>query len=71
MIKRVYCARCGRLLFKYEKIGKGKLHHLWRGRILEDRSVREGRVVLCPCGNEIGMDLGMRIELRKKAVRVE
>ena len=70
VIKRIYCAHCGRLLFKYDKLGKGKLHHLWKGRIIEDNSLRESGVVMCPCGNEVGMDLGIRIELRKKAIRV-
>lgn len=63
----IKCAKCKQKLFKYMKIGKGKLLHLWPERIKEDYSVREGNQVKCTCGNLIGIDEGKRIKLRRRA----
>jgi len=61
------CARCGRKLFKYEKIGKGKLLHCWKNRILEDHSVANGREVRCECGCLVGLDEGRWIKMKRHA----
>jgi len=63
----IRCAKCKRKLFKYEKIGSGKLQHLWPKRIYEDYSVREGRNIKCPCGNLIGRDHGVWIKLKPQS----
>ena len=41
----VKCAQCKRKIFKYQKIGKGRLWHYWKDRIIEDYSVRDGNEV--------------------------
>jgi len=52
----VYCAACGRKLFRYQKIGKGRLLHSWKTRISTDNTVRNGQDVYCPCGQHIGIE---------------
>ena len=41
----VYCAACGRKLFRYQKIGKGRLLHHWHSRISSDYTIRRGNDV--------------------------
>ncbi len=60
----VKCARCKKRVFKYLKFGKGKLLHCWKGRIIRDYSVRDGREVKCQCGNIIGLDEGKWIKMK-------
>ena len=60
----VKCARCKKRVFKYLKFGKGKLIHCWKGRIIRDYSVRDGREVKCQCGNLIGIDKGKWIKMK-------
>ncbi|MBA7602907.1 hypothetical protein ES703_10003 [subsurface metagenome] len=63
----IKCARCKRKLFKYEKIGTGRLLHLWPDRIKEDHSTHEDKKVKCRCGNVIGVDQGIWIKLRPQS----
>lgn len=63
----IKCAKCKRKLFKYRKIGKGRLLHLWPDRIIENYSVREGREVKCECGNLIGIDEDRWIKMKPRA----
>ncbi len=65
MILIVKCAACRQKIFKYEKIGKGKLLNCWKGRIIEDYSIREGNEVKCRCGNLIGIDEGRKIKMKQ------
>ncbi|MDE4908840.1 hypothetical protein L0665_09495 [Methanogenium marinum] len=52
----VLCASCGAKLFRYQKIGKGRLLHCWKNRISSNHTVREGDDVYCPkCGQHIGV----------------
>lgn len=62
----IKCAGCKRKLFKYEKIGAGKLLHLWQERIIEDHSVHEEREVKCKCGNLVGIDEGRFIKMKPR-----
>jgi ribosomal protein S27E len=65
----IKCARCGKKLFKYLKIGKGELHICIKSRIEKDFTVKEGNLVKCPsCGNIIGIDMGMYIKLKKNQI---
>ena len=66
-VLKIRCARCNKLIFKYLKVGKGRLWHCWKGRIIEDHSVREGNEVRCVCGNLIGIDKGRYIKLRQRS----
>ncbi|MDD3621513.1 MAG: hypothetical protein PHQ81_03825 [Methanofollis sp.] len=59
----ITCAACGRKLFRYQKIGKGKLLHCWKTRISSDYTVREDDQVYCPCGRHVGVVEGPWINL--------
>lgn len=61
------CARCKRKLYKYLKVGKGRLLHCWKGRIKEDHTVKDGNAVRCPCGNLVGIDMGTFIKLKQRS----
>jgi hypothetical protein len=61
----IRCARCRARVFKYLKIGEGRLLHCWKERIVEDYSVREGNEVRCRCGNLIGIEEGKWIKMKQ------
>lgn len=63
----IKCAKCKAKLFRYVKIGKGRVLHLWPGRIVEDLSVRDGDGVKCQCGNVIGKDEGKWLKMKQGA----
>ncbi len=63
----IKCNKCRSKIFRYLKIGEGKVLHLWKDRIQKDYSHREGDIVLCECGNEIGVDNGKSIDLNQSA----
>ena len=52
----IRCAKCKSKIFRYLKIGKGRVLHCWKGRIIEDYSIHEGMKIKCQCGNLIGID---------------
>jgi len=64
----IKCARCNQKIFRYVKIGKGKLWHCWKGRIVEDLSIHDSKNVLCKCGNLIGVDEGKWIKLKQHSI---
>lgn len=61
----IKCAKCKRKIFRYVKIGKGKVWHCWKARITEDYSIRDGREIKCVCGNLIGIDETKWIRLKQ------
>jgi hypothetical protein len=61
----IKCARCKQKIFRYVKVGKGKLWHCWKDRIIEDFSIHDGKKVLCKCGNLIGIDEEKWIKLKQ------
>jgi len=63
----IKCAKCRLKLFKYLKIGKGRLLHCWKGRIIEDYSVRDGNEIKCHCGSSIGIDEGKWIKMKQRS----
>jgi hypothetical protein len=63
----IRCARCRARLLKYRKIGKGRLLHCWKDRILEDHTRRSGSEVRCPCGSLIGVDEEKWIKMKQAA----
>jgi hypothetical protein len=63
----IKCSRCRKKVFKYLKIGRGRLLHCWKDRIIKDFSTHDGKRVLCACGNIIGMDRGDRISMKPNA----
>jgi hypothetical protein len=54
-------------MFKYVKIGKGRLWHCWKNRIVEDLSVHDEEEIRCRCGNLLGFDEGKWIKLKQNA----
>jgi hypothetical protein len=63
----IRCAKCRAKLIKYKKIGKGRLLHCWKARILEDHTRHSGTEVRCPCGNLIGIDEKKWIKMKQAA----
>jgi hypothetical protein len=63
----IRCARCNKRIFKYQKVGKGRLWHCWLSRIVDDNAVYEGNSVKCSCGNLVGMKKGKYIKLKQHA----
>ena len=66
----IKCARCRKKVFKYHKIGRGRVLHCWKDRIHKDLSIHQGRRILCTCGNVLGTDMGDRITMKQRAARV-
>lgn len=66
----IKCAKCQQKIFKYVKIGKGKIWHCWKDRIIDDFSIIDGRVVKCKCGNQIGIDEGKWIKIKNHNVHI-
>ena len=63
----IKCARCKQKIFRYVKIGKGKLWHCWKDRIIEDYSIHDSNYIKCNCGNIIGIDEGKWIKLKQQS----
>ena len=61
----IKCAKCKCKVFRYLKIGKGRVLHCWRGRIIRDYSIRDGNEVKCECGNLIGIDEGKWVKMKQ------
>ncbi len=66
----IKCAKCKRKVFKYIKIGKGKLWHCWKDRIIEDLSIHNENNILCKCGNLIGIDEKKWIKLKQHSILI-
>ncbi len=63
----IKCAKCRSKVFKYKKIGKGKVIRCWKDRIKEDYSVKEGNLIKCVCGSVIGIDEWLYIKMKSNA----
>jgi len=63
----IKCAKCKRKVFRYTKIGEGRVLHCWKGRIAKDWSLRDGNEVKCQCGNLIGIDEGKWIKMKQRS----
>ncbi|MFO7814209.1 MAG: hypothetical protein R6V14_00455 [Halanaerobiales bacterium] len=57
----IKCSKCKNKLFKYKKIGKGKVLRCWKSKItrIYDTKVENGKLRCGKCGNIIG-DLGRK-----------
>ena len=70
-ILKIKCAKCGKKLIVYLKVGEGRLWHCWKKRIIEDYTLKEGNEVKCPyCGNLIGLDKGPFINIKQRAITI-
>ena len=59
----IRCSRCRTKIFRYVKLGKGKVLRCYKDRLEADHSVRRGDKVYCPCGNLVGVDEGRWIKM--------
>jgi hypothetical protein len=66
----IKCAKCRRKVFKYVKIGKGKVWHCWKDRIIEDLSIHEGKNIKCNCGNLVGIDEEKWIKIKQHSILI-
>ncbi len=61
----VRCPKCGNKVFKYLKVGRGRLLRCWKNRIISDYSIHNGEEIRCSrCGNLIGIDEGEYIKMK-------
>ena len=67
MVLKIRCAQCNGKLFRYIKIGKGKILRCYKDRIMEDMCIYEGDKVGCSCGNQIGADMGKWIKMKQNS----
>lgn len=63
----IRCAKCHKKVFKYNKIGKGRLLHCWENRIIEDYSIRDGNKIKCQCGNVLGIVQNRWIKMKQNS----
>lgn len=60
----IKCAKCKMKLFKYRKIGKGKVIRCHKSRIMKLYHIKEEDYEYsCPCKNVIGKDEGGYIKM--------
>lgn len=63
----IKCAKCNKKLFKYHKVGKGRVIHCWDARIIKDYTLVNNTVVFCVCGNIIGNKVPKGIRMKQNA----
>jgi hypothetical protein len=63
----IKCAACKRKLWKYNKLGKGKVLKCYKERIQKYyyEAVKDHKVIKCACGKEIGIDKGSYIKMNQ------
>jgi hypothetical protein len=60
----IKCAACKRKLWKYDKIGQGKVLRCYKDRMIKTYSFdQDGGKVKCLCGKPIGIDKGSHIKM--------
>ena len=63
----IKCDHCKRKIFKYNKIGKGRVLRCYRSRIVKYYSIQNNENVQCVCGQIIGVDEGKWIKMKQNA----
>jgi hypothetical protein len=63
----IKCAKCKQKLFKYHKIGMGRVLRCWKNKIKNDNTIRKDGAVFCTCGNRIGIEMGNYIKMDQSA----
>ena len=63
----IRCVKCKNKLFKYHKVGKGKVIHCWDDRILKDYSINRDGAIFCKCGNQVGQKVTKGIRMKQNA----
>ena len=60
----IRCAGCNRKLWKYNKIGTGKVLRCYKSRMTRIYNIEtKENVVRCVCGKRIGIDKGRYIQM--------
>ncbi len=64
----IRCVKCREKVFKYKKIGEGRILRCHYTKIKDDYSVRDGDEVKCAkCGNIIGTAESTRVKMNRNA----
>ncbi len=64
----IKCAACKRKLWKYDKIGQGRVLCCYKDRITQTYAFnQESDKVKCLCGKSVGIDKGNHIQMIGKA----
>ena len=63
----IKCNECKNPIFKYIKMGRGKVWRCWKDRIIEDNSIIEKDFVKCICGNIVGTDKKSHIKMKQNS----
>ena len=67
----IHCKDCGKHLYSYLKLGKGRLIRCWKNRILINYTIQSRNLVYCSCGNLIGLDKNFFIIIKKYHVEIK
>jgi len=67
----IKCAKCKKPVFKYIKVGKGRVLRCHKARIVKDYTRIDGNKVLCQCGKLIGIAEGHWIKMKQGAFTCE
>ena len=63
----IKCTKCKRKIFKYKKVGKGRILRCYKDRIIKCYSILNQETVQCLCGQLIGVDEGKWIKMKQNA----
>ncbi len=66
-ILTIKCAHCKSKIFKYNKIGKGRVLRCYKDRIAKDYSIHENGKIKCKCGNIVGIEDSQFIKMKQGA----
>lgn len=63
----IKCAKCKRKIFKYRKVGKGRILRCYKDRIVKHYPIRDRKDIQCLCGQLIGINKGKWIKMKQNA----
>jgi hypothetical protein len=63
----IRCAKCRDKIFKYQKMGKGRVLRCYKAKIIEYYTHISGTDVKCKCGNLLGKDEGIFIKMKQSS----
>ncbi|MFC1564670.1 hypothetical protein ACFL6G_07015 [candidate division KSB1 bacterium] len=63
----IKCSKCKKKIFRYNKIGKGRILRCWQDRIIENYAVKDGNDIYCKCGSRVGIDDGVKIKMIQRS----
>lgn len=63
----IKCAKCKSKIFKYRKVGEGRVLRCYKDRIVKYYPIRDKGKIQCLCGQLIGVDEGKWIKMNQNA----